>query len=110
MKIAATKTLLLAALVVTVGMAVATPAQARWYDGRHWHGGHAWAGYHWNPRLGYYVYGAPVAVMAPPPTAYAYAPPPPPVIVTQPAPVYYQPAPAYYAPAPVGLSLGVHIR
>lgn len=95
-------------LAALIGLSVATPADARWYDGHGWHGGHAPRGWVWDPRLHYYVagpgvvVGPPVAVMAPPvaPAVVIAQPAPPPLIVER---------PVYAAPAP-GLSLGINIR
>ena len=95
-------------LIALVGLSISSPAQARWYDGHYYHHGHPPGGWVWDPRLHYYVYGAPV-VMAPPPGAVVIAQPAP-VVVAPPQPVYVAPAPAYVAPAPVGINLGVHIH
>ena len=107
MKFTGKKTLVLAlaAIIGLSGLSIATPAHADWYDGHRYHHGHPWRGYHWDPRLGYYVY-APGYVYAPPPTVVVAQPAPPPVVVAQPAPVYY----AAPQPPPFALGVGVHIR
>ncbi len=105
------------AFIALVGLSVATPAQARWYDGHHYHHGHAPHGWVWDPRLGYYV-AAPGYIVTQPGVVVAQPgyvvaqPQPAPVIVEQAPPpaVYVQPAPTYVEPAPVGVNLGVHIR
>jgi hypothetical protein len=81
------KPLMMAAAVISLGLAGTQAAKADWYG--HDHGGYGRGDWHdhddWHG--GGYYYGPPPVYYAPPPPVY-YAPPP----------RYYAPPPVYYAP------------
>jgi len=108
------KKILILTLTAFIGLSVASPARADWYDGRHRHHGHVPRGWVYDARLRYFVYAPAYVVVPPQPGIMLAQPAPTQVVVVGPAPpsqVVYERAPIYLGPQPpIGLNLALRVH